>query len=149
MHRTVPIAALLVSVAVAAFGCAPMEFYEPPAAVNTPKKSATVVGSRLEVLGLVKTVDASITRVDGKHAPVYSYDKPFLIAPGAHRIVITAQEGEQTATATVDFSFEAARSYTVRATDIRNGVSEVWLEDKDTGRPAGARFRATTQAPPH
>ena len=142
MHRNHHVAAVFAAVAIAAVGCAPMEIYEPPAAANIPQKAATVVGSQLQVLGLVKTVEASITRVDGKHAPVYSYDKPYLIAPGVHHIVISAREGDQIATAAVDFNFAAGRSYVVRATDIRDGVSEVWLDDKDTGRFASQKFRA-------
>lgn len=134
------IAAILA--ALIAAGCAPMEIYEPPAAANTPQKAATVVGSQLEVLGRVKTVETSITRVDGKHAPVYSYDKPYLIAPGVHHIVISALQGAETATAAVDFSFEAGRGYVVRSTDIRNGASDVWLEDQRTGQIVGRRFRA-------
>jgi hypothetical protein len=145
MHRTLHTAALLTAIAIAATACAPMEIYEPPAAVNTPQRSATVVGSQTQLLGLVRTVEAWIVRVDGKHAPVYAYDKPYLVAPGTHSVVITAQEGAETATATATLTFQAGHSYVVHGGDIRGGASEVWVEDRTTGQAASQRIRAATK----
>ena len=136
------ISTVLLIVAAAAFGCTTVEYYQPPASANSPQTAATVVGSRLNLLSLVRGVEVSIIRVDDKPAPVFSYDKPFLIAPGVHRVVISAQQGTESASALVDFNFEARRSYIVRSSDIRGGASEVWLEDQGTGQVVGRKFRA-------
>jgi hypothetical protein len=123
-------------------GCsAPMEYYEPPKSA-TAQTAATVTGSRLNLLGMVRVVEASITRVDGKAAPVAGYDKSFLIAPGRHRVTMTAVEGSVAADALVDFNFEAGRSYIVRASDIQNAPPEIWLEDARTGRLVARKFSA-------
>ena len=141
-HR---IPALFLLVAVAAFGCKPMEYYQPPPSADSARTAATVVGSRTDLLGPVKGIEAWIARVDDKAAPVRSYDQSYTIAPGRHRIVISAQVGTETATAPVDYTFEAGKSYVVRGTDIRSGSSEVWLEDARTGRTVGGKFRATVK----
>jgi hypothetical protein len=136
-----PVALALLGLILVAGGCSSMEYYEPPRTA-TAETAATVTGSRTNFLSLVRGVEASITRVDGKAAPATSYDKSFLIAPGTHRVLMTAIEGEIAAVALVDFNFEAGRSYVVRASDILTRPPEVWLEDARTGQLVARKFSA-------
>jgi hypothetical protein len=121
--------------------CSSMEYYEAPEKA-TAQTAATVTGSRTNFLSVVRGVEASITRVDGKAAPVRSYDKPFLVGPGTHRVTMTAVEGPVAAVALVDFAFEAGRSYIVRASDIQTKAPEIWFEDAHTGQIISRKFSA-------
>jgi hypothetical protein len=131
----------LLGLILVAGGCGSTEYYAAPANA-TAKTSATVVGSRTNFLSLVRGVEASITRVDGKPVSMGGYDKPFLIPPGRHRVMMTAVEGPVTGVALVDFNFEAGRSYVVRANDIQNATPEIWLEDARTGQVVVRKFSA-------
>ena len=135
------VALALLGLVVVAGGCSSMEYYEAPRNA-TAQTAATVTGSRTNFLSLVRGVEASITRVDGKAAPVRSYSESFLIAPGTHRVLMTASEGPVAAVALVDFNFEAGRSYVVRASDIETKTPEIWLEDARTGQLIARRFSA-------
>jgi hypothetical protein len=121
--------------------CSSTEYYEAPEKA-TAETAATVTGSRTNFLSVVRGVEASVTRVDGKAAPVRDYDKPFLIAPGLHRVMMTAVEGSVAAVALVDFTFEAGRSYVVRASDIQTKAPEIWIEDAHTGQIVARKFSA-------
>lgn len=121
--------------------CTPMEYYQAQPRA-TEQTAATATGTRTNFLGLVRGVEASITHIDGKAAPVTKYDQPFLIAPGKHRVTMAANEGPLTAIALVDFNFEAGRSYLVRASDLENTPPEIWLEDARTGQIVARRFSA-------
>jgi hypothetical protein len=136
-----PFALALLGLILAAGGCSSMEYYAAPEKA-TAQTAATVTGSRTNFLSLVRGVEASITRVDGKAAPVRSYDQSFLIAPGRHRVMLTAVEGPVTGVALVEFNFEAGRSYTVRASDIQTKEPEIWLEDARTGQVIARKFSA-------
>jgi hypothetical protein len=136
-----PFALALLGLILVAEGCSSMEYYEPPRNA-TAQTAATVAGSRTNFLSVVRGVEASITRIDGKAAPVTSYDKSFLIAPGMHRVMMTAVEGPVAAVALVDFNFEAGRSYIVRASDIQTKPPEIWLEDARTGQVIARKFSA-------
>jgi hypothetical protein len=121
--------------------CTPMEYYQAPPRA-TEQTAATITGSRTNFLGLVRGVEASITHIDGKSAPVRSYDQSFLVAPGRHRVRMIANEGPLEAIALVDFEFQAGRSYVVRASDLENTPPEIWLEDARTGQIVARRFSA-------
>ena len=135
--------ALLGTIGLGAFGCTSTDYYKAAPTANA-QTAATVAAGQTPLLGFARVVRAGITRVDDKAAPAASFERPFLIAPGRHRIVITAQMGAETVAATTDYVFEAGRSYIARATDIRDGAAEVWLEDEKSGQPGGNKFRATT-----
>ena len=131
----------LLGLVLVAGGCASMEYYEPPKGA-TAQTAATVTGSRTNFLGVVRGVEASISRIDGKAAPVRNYDNSFMLAPGKHRVLMTAVEEPVAAVALVDFDFEAGRSYIVRASDIQTKPPEIWLEDARTGQVVARKFSA-------
>jgi hypothetical protein len=99
----------------------------------TPASAASLVGSQLDTGFLFFGIThITIDSVD-RQIPTGGRDRPLLLTPGPHAILIRAFQDPVAAYACVSATFEAGKTYVARATAPNMDKTTMWLEDSATG----------------
>jgi hypothetical protein len=120
--------------------CTPRPTYVSPPDLGAGS-TATIVGRKVPATTLLaEDIRVRVSAVDGKTTPAdrNAWATPIVVTPGAHFVQLVAMQWTSKVEIATHVDLQPGRTYAIRldiADDTR--VVTIWLEDSQTGLPAG------------